>query len=281
VPLRKLAPAALVAVAALRAGAASPPPAAWATYLDAVERSMADARSPERLRELSDGLRARRDEALAAGPVDPGTVRRSAALVARLETLLVAWEHPPPPSARPPVDPEGPLIVLDDDRAPAHGEPAYDDSPPDARPAVDLTPHAFTWPVDEVRPTSRFGARLDPITGAWAFHAGVDLAGPRGAPVRAAGPGRVVFAGWRDDGCGYTVVLRHGDDLRTEYCHLASVDVAAGDVVAAGHRLGGIGATGRATGNHLHWTARRNGRAFDPTDLLGRRSHALAESKDD
>jgi murein DD-endopeptidase MepM/ murein hydrolase activator NlpD len=272
----------LLAVAALRAGAASPPPATWATYLDAVERSMDDARSPERLRELSDALRARRDEALAAGPVDPDTVRRSARLVARLESLLLAWEHPPPAHTGTPLDPEGPLIVLDGEGAPAA---ASDEAPVADEPAADLSPRlagmVFSWPVDEVRPTSRFGARLDPIRRVWTFHAGVDLAGPRGTPVRAAGPGRVVFAGWRDDGCGYTVVLRHRDDLRTEYCHLASIDVAAGEAVAAGHRLGGIGSTGRSTGNHLHWSARRNGRAFDPTDLVGRRSDALAESNED
>ncbi len=239
---------------------------------------MADARSPERLRALSDALRARRDEALAAGPVDAGTVRRSALLVARLESLLVAWEHPPPATARTPVDPEGPLIVLDGDRD-VVAEPAAGEA--DGSPAVDGTAFVFTWPVDDVRPTSGFGPRLDPLRRTWSFHAGVDLAGPRGAPVRAAGSGRVVFAGWRDDGCGNTVVVRHGAEFRTEYCHLASIDVAAGDRVGAGQRLGGIGSTGRSTGNHLHWTARLGGRAFDPTDLPGRSSDALAESSQD
>ncbi len=98
-------------------------------------------------------------------------------------------------------------------------------------------------------------------------HNGVDLAASTGAPVTAPAPAVVVLA---EDlyYSGGTVILDHGGGLFTTYFHLSRIDVKLGDRVAAGEKLGAVGATGRATGPHLHWGARVNGARVDPLDLL-------------
>ena len=99
-------------------------------------------------------------------------------------------------------------------------------------------------------------------------HYGVDIDGPRGAPVLAANDGEVVLA--RD--CYYsgnTVVLWHGADLFTLYFHLDRLDARVGARVRRGDRIGVIGSTGRSTGPHLHWSARAAGLLVDPESLLG------------
>lgn len=118
-----------------------------------------------------------------------------------------------------------------------------------------------------VRVTSGFGVRTDPITGAERVHHGVDLAAPRGTPVASARSGVVTFAG-RKGGYGNLVVVDHGGGLETRYAHLDRLHVAAGDVVEQGDRVGAVGSTGRSTGPHLHFEARRAGRAIDPGDLV-------------
>ena len=93
----------------------------------------------------------------------------------------------------------------------------------------------------------RFGPRSN------VFHAGVDFPAASGTPVTAAGFGTVVAAQFAASGWGNMVVVAHRFGLRTLYAHLASIDVATGQVVGAGQRLGTVGATGRATGPHLHF----------------------------
>jgi murein DD-endopeptidase MepM/ murein hydrolase activator NlpD len=98
-------------------------------------------------------------------------------------------------------------------------------------------------------------------------HRGVDLRAPQGAPVRAANAGRVVltrslfFA-------GDTVIIDHGLELFTIYCHLSETTVGEGEMVEKGALLGRVGATGRATGPHLHWGARLAGTHVDPLSIL-------------
>ena len=99
------------------------------------------------------------------------------------------------------------------------------------------------------------------------FHAGVDLLAPAGAPVFAAAPGRVVWAAERA-GFGLLVTLAHGGGVRTLYAHLSRIDVRLGRRVAAGSPLGLVGATGDATGPHLHFEVRLRGAAVDPLPLL-------------
>lgn len=119
------------------------------------------------------------------------------------------------------------------------------------------------------RVSSGYGERLDPITGEPDFHAGIDLAAPRGTPVRAAADGTVVFSGVRG-GAGNLVELEHADGTRTSYAHLDEIGVAPGERVAVGQVLGAVGTTGRTTGPHLHFAVHRGGVAVDPTPLLDR-----------
>jgi murein DD-endopeptidase MepM/ murein hydrolase activator NlpD len=100
------------------------------------------------------------------------------------------------------------------------------------------------------------------------FHTGIDFTASSGADVRAAAWGRVVHAGWDSGGYGYLVTLRHGDGVRTMYAHLSAVLVHRGQRIAAGSRLGRVGATGHAFGPHLHFEVRVRGAAVDPLPAL-------------
>ncbi len=117
------------------------------------------------------------------------------------------------------------------------------------------------------RLTSGFGVRADPVNGHPAMHNGMDLAAPEGTPIRAAMPGVVVRAGERG-GYGNAVEVEHGDGLRTLYAHASTLAVRAGDRVEAGQTLGTVGATGKATGAHLHFELRQDGRALNPARAL-------------
>jgi len=101
------------------------------------------------------------------------------------------------------------------------------------------------------------------------FHTGLDLAGTLGSTVVAARAGRVTFAGWAEGGYGFLVVVAHGGGVRTLYAHLESVTVALGARVSTGAPVGLMGATGHATGPHLHFEVRVHGLAVDPLPLLG------------
>lgn len=114
-------------------------------------------------------------------------------------------------------------------------------------------------PVDD-----GFGPRGD------RFHAGLDFPAPAGTPVVAAAPGLVTWAGPRAGGWGLTVVIAHGRGMRTLYAHLASVRVRVRSRVPAGARVGTVGATGNASGPHLHFEVRLRGAAVDPEPVLRR-----------
>jgi murein DD-endopeptidase MepM/ murein hydrolase activator NlpD len=100
------------------------------------------------------------------------------------------------------------------------------------------------------------------------FHGGLDFVAPVGSPVAAAGSGRVVFAGLHAGGWGNLVVVAHASGVRTLYAHLSRVDVRLGRLVRAGGRIGLVGATGRATGPHLHFEVRVRGAAVDPATAI-------------
>ena len=101
------------------------------------------------------------------------------------------------------------------------------------------------------------------------FHTGVDFPAASGTGAAAARSGRVVFAGWHSGGFGYLVVIGHGYGVRTLYAHLSAIDVRRGQRVAAGTQIGRVGATGTATGPHLHFEVRVRGAAVDPLPALG------------
>jgi murein DD-endopeptidase MepM/ murein hydrolase activator NlpD len=100
-------------------------------------------------------------------------------------------------------------------------------------------------------------------------HTGVDLTAPYGSPVRAAAPGKVVFAGTYF-GYGNMIDLQHEDGSITRYAHLSTFgrDTKIGHVYATGETMGNIGTTGRAHGAHLHFEVRINGRPVDPKPFL-------------
>jgi murein DD-endopeptidase MepM/ murein hydrolase activator NlpD len=127
--------------------------------------------------------------------------------------------------------------------------------------------------------TSGFGPRIDPFLGTPALHTGVDLLELYGAPVRATAAGRVVSAGF-DGGYGNMVEIDHGNGLSTRYAHLSDIDVAPGQNVSLGTVLGHIGATGRATGPHLHYEVRIDGEPVDPQRFLRAGADLLADADD-
>lgn len=112
--------------------------------------------------------------------------------------------------------------------------------------------------------TSNFGMRSHPILGTMRGHSGVDLAAPVGSPVFATGPGMVISAGW-NGGYGLFVAIDHGGGTQSRYGHLSSLSVANGQMVPAGTVIGYVGATGQATGPHLHYEIRIGGAPVDPT----------------
>jgi murein DD-endopeptidase MepM/ murein hydrolase activator NlpD len=119
-------------------------------------------------------------------------------------------------------------------------------------------------PLKFSRISSRFtGARLHPILNVTRPHYGVDYAAPAGTPVLATGNGLVAIAGWKDD-YGKTVRLRHPNGFETLYGHLSRIDVAPGQRVTQGMRLGAVGMTGLATGPHLDYRMVRRGSFVDP-----------------
>jgi murein DD-endopeptidase MepM/ murein hydrolase activator NlpD len=101
-----------------------------------------------------------------------------------------------------------------------------------------------------------------------AFHSGVDFPASAGTPVASAAAGRVSYAGWLPGGWGYLVAVAHRDGVRTMYAHLSRVDVRVGARIRAGTRVGLVGATGHATGPHLHFEVRVRGAAVDPLPAL-------------
>ena len=115
--------------------------------------------------------------------------------------------------------------------------------------------------------TGAFGGRSDPFTGEAGFHQGIDISTEKGQPVYATANGQVESAAWNGD-YGNMVVLQHGFGLSTRYGHLSAFAVRANQTVRRGEIIGYVGATGRATGSHLHYEILASGQLLNPLQLL-------------
>jgi len=124
----------------------------------------------------------------------------------------------------------------------------------------------FLPPVAEFR-AKGFGSRRVINGEPRSPHAGVDVDLPAGTPVVAIADGTVAFAGEQFFG-GNSVVLDHGGDVYSVYYHLQEYVVSEGQKIARGERIGAVGASGRATGPHLHFSVRAAGGRIDPTLLM-------------
>jgi len=123
-------------------------------------------------------------------------------------------------------------------------------------------------PIDGARLSSSFGRRKHPILGFNRMHKGVDFAAPKGTPVFAAGNGVVRSAG-RYSNYGNYIEIRHDPEFHTAYGHLSrfAAGVRAGTRVSQGQVIGYVGATGMATGPHLHYEVIRNSKKVNPLSV--------------
>lgn len=131
-------------------------------------------------------------------------------------------------------------------------------------------------PLEFSRVTSGFKMRFHPILQTWRAHLGLDYAAATGTPVRSVGDGTVDFAGVQN-GFGNVVIVKHRSNQTTVYAHLSRINVKKGQSVSQGQNIGAVGATGWATGPHLHFEFRVNGAHKDPA-TIARQSEAVPMS---
>lgn len=129
-------------------------------------------------------------------------------------------------------------------------------------------------PLAFTRVSSGFGNRFHPIHKRSMAHQGTDYAAPTGTAVRTVGDGVVEFAG-PQNGYGNVVIVKHRNQHTTLYAHLSRIDVRKGQSISQGETVGAVGATGWATGPHLHFEFRINGQHQDPM-LIAKQSEAAA-----
>ncbi len=130
----------------------------------------------------------------------------------------------------------------------------------------EVTRASWKMPV-RGRLSDKYGWRKHPVYRKRLFHAGIDIAAPKGAPIVSAASGKVIYAG-RRSGYGNLVILSHANGYSTRYAHCSSILVKKGQSVKAGQIVARVGATGVATGNHLHFELRRNGKTQNPLTFL-------------
>lgn len=156
-----------------------------------------------------------------------------------------------------------------------------------------------TFPVENFQSyTSAFGYRRSPVTGEVQFHNGLDLAAPLGSYVRSWWNGKIVEVN-QDNACGTHLIVQSGT-WEHVYCHLkghvensgenrvmvdasGGIQLAQGQEIAAGTRIGRIGMTGRTTGPHLHWVLKHNGSYIDPAlvikEMFRQQAHLMPKSQ--
>ena len=151
----------------------------------------------------------------------------------------------------------------DPDLQESHLKAAYDDNEKArAKDFPNLKGLSLRWPVSHVEVTSGYGDR------GREFHEGIDLRAPSGTPVLAAESGKVLYADGRIRGYGRMIVLKHRNGIATIYAHNSRLLVRAGQAVKRGQKIAISGATGKATGPHVHFEIRNGVAAVDPLDIL-------------
>jgi murein DD-endopeptidase MepM/ murein hydrolase activator NlpD len=181
------------------------------------------------------------DSIAAANDVDAGRIIKLNSLTA--ETLVI-----------------GQVLILPG----ARGE-AYPTPKPTKRPTVRVAtvsrPTTSRPTARTSKPPARYtgGAFAWPVAGGYISqyfsygHPAIDIAGDYGLGIKAAAAGRVIFAGWKNNGGGYQVWISHGNGLFTTYSHMSSVAVGSGRNVGRGSFIGRLGSSGWSTGPHLHF----------------------------
>jgi len=141
-------------------------------------------------------------------------------------------------------------------------------------PIIERWNHTPSIPPTAGYLSSPFGIRLNPFSrknesdeGLLGYHSGIDISNAENTPIQATADGVVAEAGWMDR-YGNGVLLSHSDQLETLYGHMARVRVKTGQKVTRGDILGDMGHTGNATGVHLHYEVRLNGRPVNPMPYM-------------
>ncbi|HNR75911.1 MAG TPA: peptidoglycan DD-metalloendopeptidase family protein, partial [Parvularculaceae bacterium] len=150
-----------------------------------------------------------------------------------------------------------------------------------ARAASDASPFwagGFAWPVTG-RVSGVFGSQRILNGEAKTPHSGVDVAAPAGTPIRAPADGIVRLAEGDMYFEGGLIFIDHGQWLESAFLHLSRIDVKPGDQVTAGQVIGAVGATGRATGPHMHWSLKWMGILVDPALVAGEMPQAAAADR--
>jgi murein DD-endopeptidase MepM/ murein hydrolase activator NlpD len=124
----------------------------------------------------------------------------------------------------------------------------------------------FLWPADGGYVTCLFGSA------GYYGHTGLDIGGlPQGSAIRAAASGTVIKVAYNNYGYGYHIMISHGGGVETLYAHNSKIYVKVGDWVEQGQLIAGMGRTGRATGIHVHFEIRINGKYVNPANYIGTR----------
>lgn len=122
-------------------------------------------------------------------------------------------------------------------------------------------------PIENGRYTSYFGYRINPITGKFSFHTGLDIGAAKGTKIRAAYSGTVAKVG-EDERAGKYILLEHDEGFETFYCHCSEILAQKGAVIRQGETIALVGSTGYSTGPHLHFEIRKDNIRYNPICVL-------------
>ncbi len=120
-------------------------------------------------------------------------------------------------------------------------------------------------PIDgEAEVSSNFGKRKDPFSNTYKIHSGIDIKAKLGTPVVATGNGKVISVEENPKTWGKRIIIAHGDEYQTVFCHLSEFRVKEGEIVKKGEVIGLVGNTGKSTAPHLHYEILKNGEKVNP-----------------